>query len=192
MKNYKLIRLKDRKELRAWFKKNHKQSESVWMVIVKKSAPNPNFTTADLTEEALCFGWIDSVPGKIDDKKFKVLVSPRRVKSVWSRINKERIENLIARKLMTSAGLKKIKAAKANGSWDALNSSDRLEVPVDLKRALATNKKALKFYDALTPGSKKAILEWIGSAKTERTRSKRIAETVHLAAQGRRANRFRD
>jgi len=189
---FKVIVPRDRRDLRAWLKKHHGQKQSVWVTLFKKGTGKENLTNADLTEEALCFGWIDSVPRKVDSIRFQMLLSPRKPKSAWSKINKGRVEKLIREGLMTGAGLEKVRAAKADGSWSALEKSDRLEAPHELTTALRKNKKAEAFYHSITPGSKKVILEWIGSAKTEETRQKRIAETVRLAAKGLRANHYVD
>ncbi len=121
-----------------------------------------------------------------------MLLSPRKPGSPWSAVNKRRVASLIKNKQMTIAGLKKIQTAKKDGSWTRLKSSDALVAPKELVLALNKSKKAKAFYESLTPGSKKIILEWIGSAKTEETKSKRIAETVRLAKIGVRANHFRD
>ena len=192
MKAYKLFSPLNRLDLRRWLQNNHQQVESIWVQIFKKGSGRENITGADLTEEALCFGWIDSVPGKIDSESFKMLLSPRKPGSPWSAINKRRTASLIKNKQMTMAGLQKIQAAKKDGSWNRLKSSDALVAPKELVLALNKSKKAKTFFESLTPGSKKIILEWIGAAKTEETKSKRIAETVRLAKIGVRANHFRD
>ncbi|MBL7716149.1 MAG: YdeI/OmpD-associated family protein [Bdellovibrionales bacterium] len=161
-------------------------------MIYKKGSGNENLTSADVCEEALCFGWIDSVPNKVDEFKFKLLVSPRKPNSVWSALNKRRVAKLIAEKQMTEAGLRKIEIAKKNGMWTQLESSDRLEFPKLLAQGLKANRKASNFFESIAPSSKRAILGWIGLAKTEETKLKRIKETIRLAAQGIRANHYQD
>jgi len=192
MKTYEEIEPKARRDWRLWLKNNHRQEESVWVIIHKKSSPKSNLSISDVVEEALCFGWIDSVPNKVDEFKFKLLLSPRKPNSVWSALNKKRIKNLISKKLMTKAGLEKIKTAKNNGSWSKLDSSDRLEIPKTLLAKLKMNKCATVFFESISPSSKRAILEWINLAKTEKTREKRINATVALAAKGIRANNYLD
>lgn len=191
-KSFEMITPKSRSDFRRWLRKNFKRTESVWVVIYKVSSGKVNLSVNDVVEEALCFGWIDSVPGKIDLEKYKLLVSPRRPTSVWSAVNKRKVKSLIQRKLMTSAGLAKIAIAKKNGSWKKLNSSDRFEVPEELKQGLKNNPKASEFFGSIAPSSKRAILEWINAAKTSVTRMKRINETVRLAALGKRANHYAD
>lgn len=175
---------KSRGAWRDWLRKNHTQPESVWVVIYKKTSGRVNFTVSDVVEEALCFGWIDSVPNKIDEFKFKLLLSPRRARSVWSALNKRRVKKLIAEGLMTESGLQKIRLAKKTGTWNQLRSSDRLEVPRPLDLALKRNKKAAAFFRSLPPSYKRSLLEWINSAKTKETQQRRVAETLRLCAKG--------
>lgn len=187
-----MITPKSRLDFRKWLAKNYKQQTSVWVVIFKISSGRTNLTASDVAEEALCFGWIDSIPGKIDSEKYKLLVSPRKPKSAWSAINKRRVKKLIDLKLMKPPGLLKINLAKQNGSWSKLNSSDRFEIPKELATGLKKNKKAGDFFQSVSPSSKRAILEWINAAKTSETKLKRVHETVKLAARGIRANHYID
>jgi uncharacterized protein YdeI (YjbR/CyaY-like superfamily) len=183
---------KSRSDFRNWLAKNHQQTESIWVVIYKVSSGKSNLTAAEVAEEALCFGWIDSVPNKLDAEKYKLRVSPRKNKSAWSALNKCRVKKLMDAGLMTPHGLKKIELAKKDGSWSHLEPSDRLEMPKELSVLLKKNKKAETFYQSMAPSSKKLILEWINSAKTEDTKRKRIKETVRLALIGIRANHYVD
>ena len=141
---------------------------------------------ADAVEEALCFGWIDSVAQKLDDERSMQKFTPRKKTSVWSKINKQRIGSLIEKNLMTSAGLEKIDEAKRNGSWDKLNASDdhadKNTLPVDLEKAFAKNKKARKNFVAFSSSYRKRFFFWIDSAKQIETRSARIKQTVLMAA----------
>jgi uncharacterized protein YdeI (YjbR/CyaY-like superfamily) len=170
---------------RAWLKAHHRQTESVWLVMCKG---DDDLNAAAAAEEALCFGWIDSLPRKLDETRWKLLVSPRKPKSPWSKINKARVAKLIAAGKMTKAGLAKIAAAKADGSWDVYDSAETLEEPEDLARALKKTPASFAAWRGFAPSSRKGILWWIASAKTDATRAKRIAETVRLAALGLRAN----
>ncbi|GIK54598.1 MAG: hypothetical protein BroJett015_02610 [Chloroflexota bacterium] len=103
----------------------------------KKHCGPKHVSYNDIVEEALCFGWIDSVAGKLDEDRTMLRFTPRKPGSGWSKPNKERVEHLIAARLMTSAGLEKIEAAKQDGSWDSLDAIERLEIPPDLEAALA-------------------------------------------------------
>jgi uncharacterized protein YdeI (YjbR/CyaY-like superfamily) len=191
-REFKEITPKSRSDFRNWLSKHHAQSESIWVVIFKADSGRSNLTAADVAEEALCFGWIDSVPNKLDHHRYKLRVSPRRAASGWSALNKKRVKKLIGEGLMTPHGLKKIELAKSNGAWAKLNASDRLEVPKELAALFKKNKQANDFFQSIAPSSKRAILEWIYGAKTEVTKLKRIQETVRLAAKGIRANNYLD
>jgi uncharacterized protein YdeI (YjbR/CyaY-like superfamily) len=190
-KEFRHVEPKSRAAWRQWLQKNHTQANSVWVVIAKKDSGLPSITNNDLVEEALCFGWIDSVPNKLDSQRFKVLVSPRKAKSNWSKVNKDRATKMIKAGLMQPAGQAMIELAKKSGTWNALDDISSLKLPPDLTKALGKNKKASSFFELFPPSTKKGILEWIQNAKTEETRSKRVAETVTLAAKNIRANQYR-
>jgi uncharacterized protein YdeI (YjbR/CyaY-like superfamily) len=179
-----------RAQWRDWLKKYHKTGTGVWLVTYKKSSGGPHLPYAEAVEEALCFGWIDSKPGIVDAERTKLMYTPRKPNSVWSKVNKERLERLIASGKMTDAGLEKIEIARQNGSWDALNKSDALEEHPELSKALKSNKLARKHFYAFPASIRKQLLQWIYSAKTDATRDKRIAETVEKAAQNIRANQW--
>jgi len=181
----------DRAAWRAWLADHYDKSPGVWVIRYKVASQQPTITYDELVEEALCFGWVDSLPRKLDDERHMSMVTPRKPKSVWSKINKERVERLVAQGLMTAVGLAKIDAAKADGSWTAIDDVEALSVPDDLQVALAADADAKRHFDAFPPGSQKIILQWISSAKTAETRAKRITETVKLAAQNIRANHYR-
>ena len=177
-----------RREWREWLAENHDKLGGVWFIYYKKASGQPRLTYDEAVEEALCFGWIDSVPRKFDEERSKLLFTPRKPKSVWSRLNKERIEKLIADASMTEIGLAKIEAAKKDGSWNALDASDNLEMPPDLAKAFAANEKARANFEAFTDSIKRSILSWIFAAKRAETRAARIEKTVLMAARGKRAN----
>ncbi len=175
--------VKDRKSWRAWLSKNHAKQKELWLVFYKKHTGKPTVSYEDAVQEALCFGWIDSTVRRLDDERYIQLFTPRKAKSNWSDLNKRRVKILIKQGLMTEAGLRKIEEARKDGSWKNLDAVEKLKVPADLVKALASNKKAGNNFTALSPSRKKAFLYWIGSAKTEATRAKRIAETVRLVAE---------
>lgn len=177
------VEVTSRAQWRAWLKKHHTRTTGIWLVTYKKHVTDKYLSFPDLVQEALCFGWIDSLPRKLDADRTMHYLSPRKPKSMWSAVNKRHVEELVAKGLMTAAGLRKIEAAKADGSWDTLNAVDALEMPKDLKNALAKDKTAKKHFDAFPPSARKFILYWVGSAKTAATRTKRINETVRCAAQ---------
>lgn len=146
---------------------------------------------SDAVEEALCYGWIDSSPAKLDEQRFKLYFSPRKPKSVWSKINKQRIRKLVKDGVMTPAGLAKIEKAKRDGTWNQLDAIDQLVMPEDFLKQLSANPEAKHNFEGFSTSSKKIILFWIASAKREQTRQKRIEETVRLAAQNIKAAHYR-
>jgi len=183
---------RDRKEWRGWLKKNYAKLSGIWFVYFKKQTGKPRVTYDEAVEEALCFGWIDSVPRKFDDERSKLLFTPRKPKSVWSKLNKTRVEKLIENGLMTESGLAKIEAAKRDGSWNALDASDNLEIPTDLARAFEVNKTAAKNFIRFSDAVKRNILSWVGSAKRSETRAARIEKTVTMAERNKRVNYDQD
>ena len=178
--------------LRNWLKKNHLTSMGCWVVTFKKDSGQPVVTYDEMVMEILCFGWIDSVPGKVDELRTKRYISPRKKGSAWSAVNKKRIPELIKLGRMQPAGLLAIEAAKKDGSWVKLDAIEASIVPADLINALKKNSDAKKYFDKFAPSSKKAILQWIEHAKTPNTREKRIIETVACAARNVRANNWLD
>lgn len=132
-------------------------------------------------EEALCYGWVDSRPNKLDDERYMQLFSPRKPKSPWSKLNKERVERLVRQGLMTAAGLAVVVAAKRDGSWDAYDAIEALRIPPDLADALDAADTARRNFEAFGNAAKKQILWWIASARREETRQKRIARIVAAA-----------
>ncbi len=177
----------DRKAWREWLDKNHDSSPSIWLIVHKKNSGKIGVSLEDVVEEALCFGWIDSKLNVVDEKRFKLLLTPRKPKSIWSKQNKQRAEKLIQQGLMTAAGLKKIEAAKKDGSWNRLDAIEEFRLPEDFRKALAADKNALKNFEALNNSLKKQTLWWIENAKKPETRLRRIQPTVTMAAQNRKA-----
>ncbi|MFB2918280.1 MULTISPECIES: YdeI/OmpD-associated family protein [Aerosakkonema] len=171
------------KEWRGWLEKNHHSSIGVWLIYYKVKSGQPSIKYTEAVKEALCFGWIDSKVKALDAERYMQIFTPRKPKSGWSQLNKQYIEELIDRGLMTEAGLSKIAAAKQDGSWNTLDAIEALIIPDDLQQALAANKSANQYFEALSKSSKKNILFWIASAKRPETRSKRIEQTIISAAQ---------
>jgi uncharacterized protein YdeI (YjbR/CyaY-like superfamily) len=176
---------KTRKEWRRWLTTNHEHSAGVWVINYKKESGKPRVPYADAVEEALCFGWIDSVMNPLDDDSYMQLFTPRKPKSNWSKLNKQRIEKLVEQGLMMPAGAARIEAARRDGSWTLLDAVEALEVPADLSKALARNKTAQKNFEAFSPSRKKMLLYWVNEAKRPETRAKRITEAVAAAKENR-------
>jgi uncharacterized protein YdeI (YjbR/CyaY-like superfamily) len=158
---------------------------------VQKTSGKPHLGYDASVEEALCFGWVDSKPGRPDAERSMLYFAPRKAGSGWSRPNKERVERLIAAGLMAPAGLVKIQAARKDGSWTMLDAVENLEMPNDLKHALEQYRLARTHWDAFPRSVKRGILEWITQAKKPETRAKRIKEAALLAAENKRANQWR-
>jgi uncharacterized protein YdeI (YjbR/CyaY-like superfamily) len=185
------IEVKSRAEWRKWLSKNYKTSGSIWLVTYKKAIGKWHVPAAEIAEEALCFGWVDSLPRKFDDERSMLLLAPRKPRSAWSKINKQRAERMIAEGRMHASGLAVIEAAKASGTWTKLDGIEAMKIPPDLAAAFAKDKQAASLFEAFPRSVKRAILEWIIQAKKPETRAKRVAETVKLAAQNIRANQWR-
>jgi uncharacterized protein YdeI (YjbR/CyaY-like superfamily) len=167
---------------RAWLTANHDSAQGVRLVLGTKASGSQPLSLDDAVEEAICFGWIDSKLIPLDDHRSSLLFTPRRRGGKWSQANKDRAESLLARGLMTDAGLSAVTAAQQDGSWSALDDVDELRIPEDLARALADNPEAHRNFDRFTASAQKATLWWVKSAKRSETRAQRIAESVRLAA----------
>jgi uncharacterized protein YdeI (YjbR/CyaY-like superfamily) len=175
-------------ELRDWLAANHGGAGSVWVVTWKKGCGRHHVPWGAVVDEALCFGWIDSLPRKLDADRAMLLLSPRKPGSGWSKVNKDKVARLTAEGRMAPSGLAKVEAAQADGSWARLDAVDAMEEPHDLSVALDAVPVARANFDAFPPSSRRGILEWIANAKRPGTRAARIADTVARAAENRKAN----
>lgn len=184
------VGITSRAQWREWLERHHGRAEGVWVVTFKKGR-GPYVGYDALVEEALCFGWIDSLGRRVDDDRTQLLMTPRKPRSKWSRPNKERVARLAAEGRMAPAGMAVVELAKQSGTWEALDAVENLEEPADLTAALDAVPEARRQWDEFPRSTRRAILEWISSAKREPTRAKRVAETVAEAAVGRRANQWR-
>jgi uncharacterized protein YdeI (YjbR/CyaY-like superfamily) len=137
-----------RAEWRAWLKKNHKRDQGVWLVTYKKATGQPRVEYDDAVEEALCFGWVDSKPAKLDDERSMLWFAPRKAKTGWSAPNQKRVAKMIAEGLMHASGLAKVEAAKADGSWGKLDAIERLEIPDDLAAMFDNYPGSRDFFEA--------------------------------------------
>ncbi|MEO0557587.1 MAG: YdeI/OmpD-associated family protein [Bacteroidota bacterium] len=180
-----------RAEWRAWLSKHHPRDEGVWLIRFKKAANQPTVSVNDAIAEAIAFGWIDSLPRKLDNERTMLYVAPRKPGSGWSRINKAHVERLLANDQMAPAGLAAIERAKADGSWSMLDDVENLVVPDDLEAAFAAHPPAAEEWKAFPRSVKRGVLEWIVQAKRPATRAKRILETATMAQNGERANQWR-
>ena len=176
---------------RAWLEAHHGRSAGVWLVAWKKHTGRPGIPYDEAVEEAMCFGWVDSRPRRIDDDRTALWFSPRRRGSAWSRSNKERVARMEAAGRMTDAGRAAVDVARADGTWSMLDEVEDLAVPPDLAAALATRPCAREQFDGFPRSTRRAILEWIAQAKRPETRAARVGETARLAERGERANQWR-
>lgn len=190
MNDLKAFYAKTRKDWRKWLEKNHKKEKGVWLVMYRQDNAIPHVNYAEAVEEALCFGWIDSLKKKRDAESSIQFFSPRKPKSNWSSLNRQRAVKLIEQGSMTPAGQAMIDLAKKTGTWTALEDVESITIPPDLEKLFKNNTKAFANFQAFPPSSKKIILLWISSAKTPDTRRKRIKETVSLAKKNIRANHY--
>jgi uncharacterized protein YdeI (YjbR/CyaY-like superfamily) len=182
---------KDRKTWRKWLEKHHETSPGIWLIYYKKDSGKSRVPYSEAVEEALCFGWIDSTSRPIDEEKYMQLFTPRKPKSEWSRLNKQRIEQLTEQGLMMPAGLEKIEIAKRHGAWTKIDHVEDLVIPPDLAKAFKTNKGTKAYFDALSKTGKKGILHWLGNARREETRATRIADIMHSFIEGRLPHHFK-
>ncbi len=176
------IYAKDREAFRKWLAENHDSSKEMWLILYKKKSGIESIDWAGAVKEALCYGWIDSLKKGIDDEKWKQRFTPRKPKSIWSKINKDYIKELMAVGLMTEHGLEKIKIAKANGSWESFDKIEALEIPVELAEALLRYPHAEENYNKFPKTIKKSILYHI-NIKNKEERLKRIETTAKLASE---------
>lgn len=180
----------DRSSWRAWLAKNHDRFAGVWLVYYKLGSGRTRVAYAEAVEEALCFGWIDSRPNKIDEHRYMQLFTPRKARSAWSKLNKERVARLEAAGAIEPAGLAKIEAARQDGSWNALDSVEAFEMHDELRDALEANPAALRHFEAFSPTTRKGLLAWVSQAKRAETRARRVDEVVRNASEGRRSGPF--
>ena len=177
----------ERAAWRRWLEANHTSATGAWLVTRRSRSGRDGLGYEAAVEEALCFGWVDSTAGRVDDERTKLYFAPRKARSVWSASNKSRVERLIADRRMTPAGLAVIEQAKANGSWVVLDSVERLEVPDDLAAALAARPPATASFAAFPPSVRKQHLAWVALAGKAATRATRIATIAEKAARNERA-----
>lgn len=181
----------NRAAFRRWLKNNHLSSPGIWMVFYKKHTGQPNIGRREATEEALCYGWIDSIIKKVDSEKYLVKFTPRSNLSNWSDVNKNLVLRLIKENRMTEAGLNKIDVYREKGTlpWkkgELKKKKKKVEVPSYIRDALAKHEPARANFNALAPSYQRQYVEWITSAKKEETRQKRLAEAIQRLKQNKK------
>jgi len=177
----------NRNDWRAWLTKNHYTKKEVWLIYYKEHSGKPRIPYDDAVEEALCFGWIDSIVKKIDDETFVQKFTPRKDNSKWSKANKKRAMRMIKEGKMTEAGLAKIREAEKSGEWFKTGPIRKeLAFPPNLYKQLAANKRALENFNRLADGYKRLFVAWVTSAKKEETRQRRLLEAIQLLEQNKK------
>jgi uncharacterized protein YdeI (YjbR/CyaY-like superfamily) len=165
---------KTRKELRSWLKENHTSPDGIWAIFYKKTSGLGDLSWEALVEECLCFGWIDSLPGKVDEQRTKIYISPRKTNSGWSRRNKLLLAYLESQGLLERPGIQCIERAKANGSWERFDLAESLTLPKELKDSFTSDLRFKQAWNNLTEAKQRQFLQQIYDAKTDDTRAKRI------------------
>ncbi|HJS00232.1 MAG TPA: YdeI/OmpD-associated family protein [Flavobacterium sp.] len=174
---------KNASEWRAWLHENHSTHKAVYLIFYKVSHEAESMRWEEAVKVAICYGWIDSTVKKLDEDRRQQLFTPRKDKSVWSKINKAYIEELTASNLMHESGLKKIETAKKNGSWESLDGVENLEIPNDLQIAFDKNSVAFSNYQNFSKSYRKSYLYWLNQAKRPETRLARITQIIDLCEQ---------
>ena len=176
---------KNAKAFESWLKKNHAKSDGLWLRIAKRGADEPSVTYPEAVEIALCWGWIDGQKKGLDDQHFLQRFTPRRARSIWSKINVDKVAGLIEAGRMQAPGHAQVEAAKADGRWaKAYDGAKTSTVPDDLVAALAANPPAQAFFATINASNRYAVLWRIQTAVKPETRARRIAQLVDMLARG--------
>lgn len=176
-----------RAQWRAWLAANHNSVPGVWLSSWRPAADKPVCPYPDAVEEAICFGWIDSTVNVLDERRTLQLMTPRRPRSGWTRLNRQRAADMESAGLMTDAGRRAIEVAQGNGWWTLSDTVEDLVEPDDLADALGANPAARAHWNDFPPSARKAMLWWVVSAAKQQTRARRVEAIVERAAHGERA-----
>jgi uncharacterized protein YdeI (YjbR/CyaY-like superfamily) len=187
---YEQVEVISAEELRRWLRDHWDRSPGIWLVTYKKAAGEKYLPYEEIVREALCYGWIDGKARRLDEQRAQLLLTPRSPTSKWSRPNKLRVAELEATGRMAAPGRAVVEAAKASGTWTALDAVEDLVEPPELKAALDAVPEARANWDRFPRSTRRATLEWIAAAKRPATRERRVRETVELAAQNLRAQQW--
>ncbi len=161
------------------------------MFFIKKSTKIDSISWSEAVDQAICFGWIDSTKKTIDNERYMQYFSKRKPNSIWSKVNKEKVDNLTSKNLIQEAGYKSIEIAKKNKSWFILDEVEALILPENLKKEFDKREGALEFYESLSKSAKKILLSWIVLAKKDETKQKRIMEIAESASRNTKPKQFR-
>lgn len=179
---------KNAQEWREWLHENHHSHDCVFLIFYRVDSTFESMRWEEAVKVAICYGWIDSTVKKLDDERRRQMFTPRKDKSVWSKLNKTYIEELIKQNLMHESGLRKIETAKKNGSWESLDDVENHVIPADLKMAFDAHPTAFENYSNFSPSYRKNYLYWLNQAKREETRKVRISEIIDLCSRNIKAS----
>lgn len=183
--DFPIVGFPSRDDWDAWLARRHATSPGIWMKIAKKGAPHASVSYAEAVVVALRWGWIDGQRGRLDEHDYLQRFTPRRARSRWSKINRDMAARLIDAGQMMPSGAREVEAAKADGRWEAAYAGQRsMEVPDDLRAALAASPAAEAFFATISAGNRYAILYRVHDAKRPETRARRIATFVAMLADG--------
>jgi uncharacterized protein YdeI (YjbR/CyaY-like superfamily) len=183
--NFQQYYFETRLEWREWLTENHDKCPGIFFVYYKKHTKKPTVYYNDAVEEALCFGWIDSIVKRIDDERYMQKFTPRNEKSHWSELNKQRVERMLREGKMTDAGMIKIRKAKENGNWDDQTDAQKdFKFSKEIGALLDANAAAKDLFYQLPPSHKKNYIQWIMSAKKQETQIRRTMKMIELLLNG--------
>lgn len=184
-KTLKQLSLSARSDWRKWLIRYHESSPGVWLIFWKKHTGRPCIAYEAAVEEALCFGWIDSLVKRLDENRYRRKFTPRSPTSTWSASNRKRVRKLAREGFMTPAGAALVAAAKSSGRWDLGSASERSpELPNELQLVLAENAEARAFLEGMPPSHRRRYLGWVAAAKRPETRERRAREALALLVRG--------
>lgn len=178
-----LLEFADRQSFYDWLSVHHDSAEELWIRIFKKASGVPSITAAEAIDVVLCWGWIDAIKKSWDEVSFVQRYCPRRPKSVWSQVNRDNVARLVKEGVMTEHGMVHVRAAQADGRWDAAYAT-RMDAPPELLAAINASRKAAAFYATLTAQNRFALTFRLSRLKTAEGRARRIASIVQMLARG--------
>jgi uncharacterized protein YdeI (YjbR/CyaY-like superfamily) len=184
-KDLPIVQLADQRAWRRWLDENHASVTAIWLKFAKKGSPTATVSYSEAIEEALCFGWIDGQVRRYDEHFYLQRFTPRRPRSKWSQINREKATQLLAEGRVHAAGLAQIDAAKADGRWEAAYpAQSQAPVPDDFRRALDDDDNARKFFETLSGSARYAFLYRLHNVSDPAARAKRIDSYIDLLSAG--------
>jgi uncharacterized protein YdeI (YjbR/CyaY-like superfamily) len=180
-----MLTFADAAAFEAWLDEHGQSTPGIWLRFAKQGAPQATVSKSDAIDSALAYGWVDGQLGRVDENFFKTRFTPRRSKSAWSRVNRERVETLESAGRMQPPGRAQVELAKADGRWAAAYAPSREAAPdADLDAALDAEPAARRLFDALDAANRFAVLYRIHQAKTPAKRAAKIVELVAMLSRG--------